>query len=185
MASKVLVFLVGLIVGNGLIALMYFHATLGSGRAPDIAMLPGEMEHDSLLEYDSRLRKMERMIEQVWSDSGRGETVVVVVPYRDRVGHLVKFKEYWRWFAVHGNSRRMVSRWEIFILEQFDSEIFNRGWLFNVALAITSGQQSASPDISPDMQIDFACAAIQDIDYLPEKGVDYSECAVPMQLSSE
>ena len=25
----------------------------------------------------------------------------------------------------------------------------------------------------------------QDIDYLPEKGVDYSDCDVPMQLSAE
>lgn len=26
---------------------------------------------------------------------------------------------------------------------------------------------------------------LQDIDYLPEKGVDYSDCDVPMQLSAE
>ena len=26
---------------------------------------------------------------------------------------------------------------------------------------------------------------LQDIDYLPEKGVDYSECDVPTQLSAE
>ena len=28
-------------------------------------------------------------------------------------------------------------------------------------------------------------SALQDIDYLPEKGVDYSDCEVPMQLSAE
>eukprot|EP00929_Paragymnodinium_shiwhaense_P058053 TRINITY_DN29080_c0_g2_i1.p2 TRINITY_DN29080_c0_g2~~TRINITY_DN29080_c0_g2_i1.p2 ORF type:complete len:655 (-),score=123.40 TRINITY_DN29080_c0_g2_i1:25-1989(-) len=35
------------------------------------------------------------------------------------------------------------------------------------------------------MAIDFSCAVIQDIDYLPEAGVDYAACDVPTQLSSE
>lgn len=29
------------------------------------------------------------------------------------------------------------------------------------------------------------CCHVEDIDYLPEKGVDYSDCDVPMQLSAE
>lgn len=114
-----------------------------------------------------------------------GSTVVVIIPFRDREGHLVKFKQYWRWFAKEGWTPRKVTRWEVFIVEQFDSETFNRGWNFNVGLAIVSGLTSASPDITRDMRIMFDCAVIQDVDYLPEKGVDYADCAFPTQLSAE
>jgi len=114
-----------------------------------------------------------------------GETVVVIIPFRDREGHLVKFKEYWRWFAQEGIVPRKVSRWEVLVVEQFDSETFNRGWTFNVGLASVAAMSSASPDIDERERLNFVCAAIQDIDYLPEKGVDYTDCPHPTQLSSE
>mmetsp|Transcript_7881 Transcript_7881/g.18422 ORF Transcript_7881/g.18422 Transcript_7881/m.18422 type:complete len:936 (+) Transcript_7881:134-2941(+) len=112
-------------------------------------------------------------------------TIAVMIPFRDREGHLEKFKEYWRWFAKEGSGAPGTVRWEIMVMEQFDSVVFNRGWCFNVGLAIASVQTSASPEISADMGIPYNCAIIQDIDYLPEKGVDYSQCQVPIQLSAE
>lgn len=116
-----------------------------------------------------------------------GATSVVIIPFRDRETHLRMFKEFWRWFAKEGavDGQRRVSRWEIFVVEQFDALTFNRGWNFNVGLAIASAQTMASPDITADMGLDFDCAVIQDIDYLPEKGVDYAKCDVPIQLSAE
>lgn len=118
-------------------------------------------------------------------DGHEGSTVVVITPFRDREAHLVEFKKYWRWFADKGNTPKKVLRWEVFIIEQFDAKTFNRGWNFNCGLAIASAQTSASPEISIPMGIDFDCAVIQDIDYLPERGVDYGDCDTPIQLSSE
>ncbi|CAE8687934.1 unnamed protein product [Polarella glacialis] len=118
-------------------------------------------------------------------DGHKGKTVVVIIPFRDRDLHLTLFKKYWRWFARHGRENLTVQRWEVFVSEQFDSTPFNRGWVFNVAFAVASGQLNASPEVTGAAGIDFDCAAIQDIDYLPEKGVDYGECEVPIQLSSE
>jgi len=114
-----------------------------------------------------------------------GNTVAVIVPFRDREVHLVKFKQYWRWFAEKGYSPHKVTQWEIYVAEQFDAESFNRGWNFNVGLALASAQTAASPDIATSMGVGFDCAVIQDIDYLPEEGVDYSKCDVPTQLSAE
>lgn len=114
-------------------------------------------------------------------DGQTGKTVVVIIPFRDRESHLEKFKPYWRSFAKNAQ----VQRWEIYVVEQFDSMAFNRGWNFNVGLAIASAQTAASPDVTESMRVEFACAVIQDIDYLPEDKVDYAECSVPTQLSAE
>lgn len=48
-------------------------------------------------------------------------TVAVMIPFRDREMHLVKFKEFWRWFAKEGQSPTEVKRWEMYVVEQFDS----------------------------------------------------------------
>jgi len=113
------------------------------------------------------------------------KTIAVMIPFRDREGHLVKFKEYWRWFAKEGHGGHHKIRWEIMVMEQFDSQVFNRGWCFNVGLAVASVQKGASPEITEEMGVPYDCAVIQDIDYLPDKGVDYTDCAVPIQLSAE
>jgi len=115
-----------------------------------------------------------------------GATVAVIVPFRDREGHLVLFKKFWRDFALTGVTPRTVKNWEIYIAEQFDPTTFNRGWNFNVGLAVATAQTKASGDITDDMRLKHMdCAVIQDIDYLPEKGVDYSQCSMPTQLSAE
>eukprot|EP00933_Yihiella_yeosuensis_P043733 TRINITY_DN3864_c0_g1_i4.p1 TRINITY_DN3864_c0_g1~~TRINITY_DN3864_c0_g1_i4.p1 ORF type:complete len:972 (+),score=148.05 TRINITY_DN3864_c0_g1_i4:120-2918(+) len=118
-------------------------------------------------------------------DGHKGDTIVVIIPFRDRERHLVLFKKYWRWFAEKGTAVKKVHRWEVYVMEQFDSLTFNRGWNFNCGVAIASAQTTASPQITSAMGLDFDCAVIQDIDYLPERGVDYGECDVPIQLSSE
>eukprot|EP00927_Polykrikos_kofoidii_P016419 TRINITY_DN17423_c0_g1_i1.p1 TRINITY_DN17423_c0_g1~~TRINITY_DN17423_c0_g1_i1.p1 ORF type:complete len:850 (+),score=102.50 TRINITY_DN17423_c0_g1_i1:58-2607(+) len=114
-----------------------------------------------------------------------GKSVALIIPFRDREAHMVKFREYWRWFAQKGRSPPTVARWEVFTVEQFDSDTFNRGWTFNVGLALASGMDASSPDVQKSDAVSFDCAVIQDIDYLPEEGVDYSDCDVPIQLSSE
>ncbi|CAE7615614.1 B4GALT6 [Symbiodinium sp. KB8] len=118
-------------------------------------------------------------------DGHQGKTVVVIIPFRDRENHLKLFKPFWRWFAESGRSPKTVQRWVVVVAEQFDVQTFNRGWNFNAGLAVVSAQSTASPDIRSEMGLDFDCAVIQDIDYLPEKGVDYAECDVPTQLSAE
>jgi len=112
-------------------------------------------------------------------------TVAVIIPFRDREGHLVLFKKFWRVFAQTGFSPQKVKRWEIYIVEQFDGMTFNRGWNFNVGFAVATAIPKASKEITSGMRIGLDCAVIQDIDYLPEPGVDYSECSSPTQLSAE
>jgi len=121
------------------------------------------------------------------TDGGAGGEIVVavIIPFRDREAHLEKFKPWWAHFAKEGLVPPKVTRWDIYIAEQFDGDSFNRGWNFNVGLALASGQTSACEDITDAMKVPFKCAVIQDIDYLPEKLVDYSECSVPTQLSAE
>lgn len=114
-----------------------------------------------------------------------GDSIVVIVPFRDRETHLVKFKQFWRRFVAEGQPDGQVFNWEIFVIEQFDATPFNRGWNFNVGFAIATGQTSASIDMEKSSAVSVHCAVIQDIDYLPDNGVDYGQCDVPIQLSAE
>ena len=61
-------------------------------------------------------------------------------------------------------------------VEQFDGDLFNRAWLFNVGVHLAAEHSDQR----------FECFSIQDVDNLPLDGVDYS-CAAdgPIQLSSE
>lgn len=101
-------------------------------------------------------------------------SVAAVVPFRGRGEHLAKFYEHMVGFLQSPEAARLC--WTFFIVEQFDTHLFNRGWLFNVGLTMSK--------ILPK---DFKCITIQDLDTLPEvgAGVDYASCEIPTQLSSE
>eukprot|EP00928_Gymnodinium_smaydae_P017508 TRINITY_DN16696_c0_g1_i1.p1 TRINITY_DN16696_c0_g1~~TRINITY_DN16696_c0_g1_i1.p1 ORF type:complete len:1082 (-),score=236.65 TRINITY_DN16696_c0_g1_i1:337-3582(-) len=103
-----------------------------------------------------------------------GPCVAAVVPFRGRGVHLDLFYRHVSKFLKLPEARELC--WSIYIVEQYDAALFNRGWLFNVGVAM-AGLEEAK----------FRCIVIQDLDTLPEHGagVNFSDCEVPTQLSSE
>jgi hypothetical protein len=100
--------------------------------------------------------------------------VVAIVPFRGRGTHLKIFFEHIRQFVqADGNAQKC---WSFYIVEQYNTDLFNRGWLFNVGYAMAKLEHRQ-----------FSCIAIQDLDTLPELGssVDYADCPSPTQMSSE
>eukprot|EP00747_Dinoflagellata_sp_TGD_P086803 gnl/TRDRNA2_/TRDRNA2_163422_c1_seq2.p1 gnl/TRDRNA2_/TRDRNA2_163422_c1~~gnl/TRDRNA2_/TRDRNA2_163422_c1_seq2.p1 ORF type:complete len:1074 (+),score=210.53 gnl/TRDRNA2_/TRDRNA2_163422_c1_seq2:289-3222(+) len=98
------------------------------------------------------------------------KSIAMIVPFRDRGKHLVRFKE---------SIARLASTWvnysfTIVVVEQYDNALFNRGYLFN------AGFQAALASERP-----FDCVVIHDVDLLPEPNVDYGQCEWPTQLSGE
>jgi exopolysaccharide biosynthesis predicted pyruvyltransferase EpsI len=97
---------------------------------------------------------------------------VIVVPYRNREANLKQFIEYMGPYL----SRNFASdTFSLFIVEQADSEPFNRGFLFNVGL-------NELRESNPATQ----CVIIHDVDLLPKNdGVPYNNCTRPMRLGNE
>eukprot|EP00927_Polykrikos_kofoidii_P012311 TRINITY_DN15305_c0_g1_i1.p1 TRINITY_DN15305_c0_g1~~TRINITY_DN15305_c0_g1_i1.p1 ORF type:complete len:950 (-),score=143.37 TRINITY_DN15305_c0_g1_i1:133-2982(-) len=106
--------------------------------------------------------------------SGASNCVAIVVPFRGRGIHLDLFYRHIRGFLNTSAGRRLC--WSVFIVEQYDAALFNRGWLFNVGVAMAGIEERQ-----------FKCVVIQDLDTLPEIGsdIDFGDCEVPTQLSSE
>lgn len=106
------------------------------------------------------------------------KTIAVVIPFRDRGVHLERFRERIQSHAEAWNARGIHHTWVVFVVEQFDQALFNRGWLFNAGFHFA--QEYARKTGTP-----FDCVVMQDIDLLPEPSVDYGWCIWPIQLSGE
>jgi len=115
--------------------------------------------------------------QSIQTDDGNDEEqtcVAAVIPFRGRGVHLDLFYKHISKFLEDAEAKRLC--WSFYIVEQYDAQLFNRGWLFNVGVAMAGLEKRK-----------FKCIAIQDLDTLPEvgAGVDYAGCEVPTQLSSE
>jgi hypothetical protein len=86
--------------------------------------------------------------------------LAIVVPYRDREAHLNEF-------ILHMNNY-LKNQYKIFIIEQVDDKLFNRGKLLNVGF-----------DVCKD---DYDYFALHDVDLLPTE-VDYSYVDQPTHLA--
>lgn len=104
----------------------------------------------------------------------------IAVPYRNREYHLKDFKQRMHDYIEHhyNKNNTEISLW---IIEQNDTEPFNRGWLANVAIAEIIRH-------SPEVE----CLTFHDVDLIPDvqssevKGsVYYNNCSVPTQVGSE
>eukprot|EP00397_Hematodinium_sp_SG-2012_P000710 GEMP01000711.1.p1 GENE.GEMP01000711.1~~GEMP01000711.1.p1 ORF type:complete len:1758 (+),score=421.47 GEMP01000711.1:143-5416(+) len=104
-----------------------------------------------------------------------GTRVALVVPFRDQEEQLTAFKEHFSWFVKHGAPTDGNVTLEVFVVEQFDEASFNQGWLFNVGFLLAQKAHKAP----------FDCIVVHDVNMLPLEGVDYGDCATPVQLSSE
>ena len=90
----------------------------------------------------------------------------VIVPYREREEHLERFIEHFIEFM----SDKKIN-YQIFVIEQYDLKLFNRGRLLNIGykIAIQNG-------------CDYVC--FHDVDMLPEEA-DYSYSMKPTHLASQ
>ncbi|EER02811.1 beta-1,4-galactosyltransferase, putative [Perkinsus marinus ATCC 50983] len=87
--------------------------------------------------------------------------------YRDRESHYKKFERHFADFVRELNvENRRNQEFHIFLIEQFDNQLFNRGWLFNVGFTEALRSLNEKP---PD------CIVMQDVDNLPMSGIgDYA-----------
>eukprot|EP00929_Paragymnodinium_shiwhaense_P071647 TRINITY_DN36400_c0_g1_i1.p1 TRINITY_DN36400_c0_g1~~TRINITY_DN36400_c0_g1_i1.p1 ORF type:complete len:975 (-),score=197.42 TRINITY_DN36400_c0_g1_i1:1004-3928(-) len=111
-------------------------------------------------------------------DERTPKAIAIVVPFRDRGMHLKGFRQKITNLIEHWNKIGVKHQWVVFIVEQFDDTLFNRGYLFNVGFQLA--QQYAK-----NIARDFDCVVMHDIDILPTPDVDYGWCMWPNQLCGE
>ncbi|CAL1147715.1 unnamed protein product, partial [Cladocopium goreaui] len=58
--------------------------------------------------------------------------IALVVPFRDRGTHLEKFRERIQSHIASWERKGIHHSWKVYVVEQFDEQLFNRGYLFNV-----------------------------------------------------
>lgn len=76
-------------------------------------------------------------------------SVAILVPYRNRPEHLETFLTFF-----HNYLQQQRLHYRIFVIEQFDTQPFNRGKLFNI------GSQYAA-------KFGFPCLVLHDVDLIP------------------
>lgn len=108
----------------------------------------------------------------------RSKRIALVVPFRDREMHIEGFRKRIQSHAEAWAGNGIKHDWWIFVVEQFDNNHFNRGYLFNVGFQ--NAMEVAKKDGKP-----FDCVVMHDIDIIPEPVVDYGFCPHPNQLSGE
>eukprot|EP00445_Apocalathium_hangoei_P058412 CAMPEP_0204096206 /NCGR_PEP_ID=MMETSP0360-20130528/191819_1 /ASSEMBLY_ACC=CAM_ASM_000342 /TAXON_ID=268821 /ORGANISM="Scrippsiella Hangoei, Strain SHTV-5" /LENGTH=954 /DNA_ID=CAMNT_0051045541 /DNA_START=50 /DNA_END=2914 /DNA_ORIENTATION=- len=108
----------------------------------------------------------------------RPKRIALIVPFRDREAHLQRFRDRINSHVDAWNQKGIRHDWTVYVVEQFDNDLFNRGYLFNVGFrgAMEHATRSGKP---------YDCVVMHDIDTLPEAGVDYGWCLWPNQLSGE
>ena len=90
----------------------------------------------------------------------------VIVPYRNRYEHLLKFK-----MAIQAKLYESRIPYELIVVEQDDAESFNRGKLLNIGFIQAE-----------KLGCDYV--VFHDVDMVPQK-VDYSYADHPMHLATQ
>ncbi|CAB9521224.1 Beta-1,4-galactosyltransferase 3 [Seminavis robusta] len=96
----------------------------------------------------------------------------ILIPYRDRAFHLEKFLEYMRPYLQR---HFPDDTFTVYVIEQNDTSLFNRGWLTNVGLQEI---KQRAPDTT--------CVTLHDVDLIPNgtSHVPYTSCRKPIHLAS-
>ena len=122
------------------------------------------LPHAEVIDY----RKVDVVHKQLLSESGHEKIstpthdIVVIIPFRDRHEHYEEFMLNWK---------RNTS---IIVVEQDNKELYRRAWSTNIGI-----------QIAMEMYPNATCIVQNDIDFLPDGNVNYTECITPIQLSSE
>ena len=95
------------------------------------------------------------------------EKLAIIIPYRDREDNLLLLLKY-----LHPMLQRQDRYYQIFLIEQYGNDIFNKGRIMNIA---------ASEALKID---DFNCFIFHDVDLIPESDLNIYECDTqPRHLS--
>ena len=87
------------------------------------------------------------------------EKLAIIIPYRDREENLLLLLKY-----LHPMLQRQDRYYQIFLIEQFGNDIFNKGRIMNIAA-------------SEALKIDnFHCFIFHDVDLIPENDFNIYEC---------
>lgn len=103
----------------------------------------------------------------------------LVIPYRNRSYHCQEFIRYLEKYLPQ-NYNTTEQEFSLWVVEQYDDELFNRAWLANVGLAEIF---KAEPTTE--------CITFHDIDLIPDNSTDvkgpvwYDRCDLPTQIGSE
>jgi hypothetical protein len=101
------------------------------------------------------------------SECKEREKLAIIIPYRDREDNLLLLLKY-----LHPMLQRQERYYQIFLIEQFGNDIFNKGRIMNIA---------ASEALKID---DFKCFIFHDVDLIPENDFNIYECDThPRHLS--
>mmetsp|Transcript_53482 Transcript_53482/g.114370 ORF Transcript_53482/g.114370 Transcript_53482/m.114370 type:complete len:940 (-) Transcript_53482:416-3235(-) len=111
-------------------------------------------------------------------DERSPKNIALVVPFRDREAHLTLFQQRIESHVKAWQAKGVQHNWTVYVIEQYDTNLFNRGYLFNVGF-----QQAMQDAAGAGRKLD--CVVMHDIDIIPEPVVDYGWCRQPIQLSGE
>lgn len=100
-------------------------------------------------------------------DVAKNLKLAILIPYRDRAEHLSVFLKLFPQRINLGRSKNPID-YEIFIIEQDNQKLFNRGMLLNIGFALTKDK------------FDYFC--FHDVDMIP-LSADYSYPYLPTHLA--
>jgi len=103
-------------------------------------------------------------------DAPSKKDIVIIFTYRDRMAHYTKHAAH-----LNANIKRPDWNLHVFVVEQGNTEPFNRAWLFNVGI-----DEVRKRGFGPD-----TCIVTSDIDMLASQSIDYAWCDRPTQICSE
>ena len=113
----------------------------------------------------------------VSNQASGGRSVVMVIPLRDRDGHAHKFLENMASFAAETEAATGVETdYHVVFAEVLDDPLFNKGVHFNIGFEYVSSFNWLNPK---------TCVAVQDVDSLPQLGVDFADCDPPTHMARE
>ena len=95
----------------------------------------------------------------------RNHKLGIIVPYRNRFAQLIEFR-----LAIKAFFRNKEIDYKVFVVEQDDAKLFNRGKLLNIGFKLAK-----------KAKCDYVC--FHDVDMLPTK-VDYGYSEHPVHLAS-
>ena len=118
------------------------------------------------LNYPTKYQQQKKEIENVVKNR-----IVIAVPFRARETHLQRLTSHFETYFKKYNQDFVL-----WVVEQDDTKPFNRGWLTNVAIKTI---------IKEFGEENIRCIIQHDVDRYPIGFVNYTDCVVPTQLSSE
>ncbi|CAK1582708.1 unnamed protein product [Parnassius mnemosyne] len=121
----------------------------------------------NLIDGDSDIYRIKKGGEYAPTECKARFSTAIVVPYRDRAELLRSFLVY-----MHSFLRRQYIHYRIYVVEQVDSQPYNRAKLINIG-AVTA------------MRAGYPCLILHDIDLLPIKVANIYACTKqPRHMSS-